>query len=84
MREPCRRVESPDRLKLLRNLGGFLPARRSPGSVPACGLGAAGWLQVEAAPNGRGPKEPLEWLAWRKDRRREEHELLLDVMRKQV
>jgi len=33
---------------------------------------------------GRGPKEPLEWLAWRKDRRREEHELLLDVMRKQV
>ena len=33
---------------------------------------------------GREPKEPLEWLAWRKDRRREEHELLLGVMRKQV
>ena len=33
---------------------------------------------------GREAKEPLEWLAWRKDRRREEHELLLDVMRKQV
>jgi hypothetical protein len=23
---------------------------------------------------GREPTEPLEWLAWRKDRRREEHE----------
>ena len=34
--------------------------------------------------HGREPKEPLEWLAWRKDRRREEDELLLDVMRKQV
>jgi hypothetical protein len=33
---------------------------------------------------GREPKEPLEWLAWRKDRRREEHELLLDVMCKQA
>jgi hypothetical protein len=33
---------------------------------------------------GREPKEPLEWLAWRKDRRREEHGLLLGVMRKQV
>ena len=41
---------------------------------------------VEAFSNqhGREPKEPLEWLAWRKDRRREEHELLLDVMCKQV
>src|SRR5262245_24048812 len=28
---------------------------------------------------GREPKERLEWLAWRKDRRREEHELLLCV-----
>ena len=33
---------------------------------------------------GREPKEPLEWLAWRTDRRREEHELLLDVMYKLV
>jgi hypothetical protein len=33
---------------------------------------------------GREPKQPLEWLAWRKDRRREEHGLLLGVMRKQV
>ena len=28
---------------------------------------------------GREPKEPLEWLAWLKDRRREEYELVLDV-----
>ena len=33
---------------------------------------------------GREPKEPLEWLAWRKDRRREEHELLLGVICKQI
>ena len=28
---------------------------------------------------GREPKGPLEWLAWRKDRRREEIELMRDV-----
>ena len=41
---------------------------------------------VEAFSNqyGREPKEPLEWLAWRKDRRREERELLLDAICKQV
>ena len=41
---------------------------------------------VEAFSNqyGREPNEPLEWLAWRKDRRREEHELLLNEMCKQV
>ena len=27
---------------------------------------------------GREPKEPHEWLAWRKDRRKEEHELVLN------
>jgi hypothetical protein len=31
---------------------------------------------------GREPKEPLEWLAWRKNRRREEIELMRGVMRK--
>jgi hypothetical protein len=30
---------------------------------------------------GREPKEPLEWLTWRENRRREEYELMLDVMR---
>ena len=41
---------------------------------------------VEAFYNqyGREPKEPLEWLAWRKDRRREERELLLGAICKQV
>jgi hypothetical protein len=29
---------------------------------------------------GREPKEPLEWLAWRKNRRREEIELMRGVM----
>jgi hypothetical protein len=28
---------------------------------------------------GREPKEPLEWLAWRKNRRREEIELMRGV-----
>jgi hypothetical protein len=32
--------------------------------------------------HGREPAEPLEWLTWRRDRRREEIELMRGVMRK--